>query len=464
MKIKFLFLLFLIIINNIYITFGFNNNYDQLNSFDQSSSESSSGTNSEGCYGVPNPHTVYTQKERLVASVSNGVLYQTGPNTNQLYILHLYGTPFEMGEAHGQLLKAQIQDLLPSFMEFAQVAVKQFIKSKFAERLPAFLIYIIETFGVNAALDYVSSATKPYTPQSFFDELKGISYGAEVDYTTLLRIHSFAELLKATCSIVGAWGDATLDGRLLQVRALDWGIENPLVNHPVLIVYHPETGNGGPFSILTWVSYVGALTGYSQRTGVCEKVWLTYNGTYTHDGIPFTLMLKEILQYDNNNIEALNRIYNTPKTCAIYVGVGSNESATVDIIEYSSSTVRVFDDETPFPGFDPSPPDHPIIKNIVYVDRHSQPSNDPCLANELISTYGSISAATLIDTVGKEETGDLHAAVYDFSENVIYVSIASTNIPFPFPNKTMPSPAYKNQFMKLDMNTLFNLPNPTNNK
>jgi hypothetical protein len=44
------------------------------------------------------------------------------------------------------------------------------------------------------------------------------------------------------CSIVGANGpavDSSLNGQLIQLRALDWGSDAPVSQHPLLAVYHP---------------------------------------------------------------------------------------------------------------------------------------------------------------------------------------------------------------------------------
>lgn len=73
----------------------------------------------------------------------------------------------------------------------------------------------------------------------------------------VLRTSLFPELIKAQCTIIGAWGPAlatsggvgkraaaardvcTGNGAgLLQVRALDFGLDGPFPDWPVLMVYH----------------------------------------------------------------------------------------------------------------------------------------------------------------------------------------------------------------------------------
>jgi len=42
-----------------------------------------------------------------------------------LNVLHLYGTPYQMGFAHGTLLKKQINELIPLVMEYIDEQVQQ---------------------------------------------------------------------------------------------------------------------------------------------------------------------------------------------------------------------------------------------------------------------------------------------------------------------------------------------------
>lgn len=69
--------------------------------------------------------------------------------------------------------------------------------------------------------------TKPYTPPHFYEELRGISDGAQIDYMELVRVQMLPELIQAACSMYGAWGPAIKNGTLLQLRALDWEVHGP---------------------------------------------------------------------------------------------------------------------------------------------------------------------------------------------------------------------------------------------
>lgn len=75
--------------------------------------------------------------------------------------------------------------------------------------LPQFLREIIAKYGSAAALEFTYFLTKGYTPSYFFEELQGFADGSGVDYMQVVRLHMFPELIKASCSMAGAWGPAT---------------------------------------------------------------------------------------------------------------------------------------------------------------------------------------------------------------------------------------------------------------
>ena len=97
--------------------------------------------------------------------------------------------------------------------------------------------------------------------QHFFDEIQGFADGAGVDPTTILHLNMIPELVKAACSMLGAWGPATAKSTagLLQLRALDWGLDSPLVQFHQLTIYHPSDGSRS-FVTMGWTGFVGAIT------------------------------------------------------------------------------------------------------------------------------------------------------------------------------------------------------------
>merc|ERR1711976_920788 len=133
-------------------------------------------------------------------------------------------------------------------------------------------------YGVPAVLDLNYEVVKPYVDDWFVQEMQGMADALGVPFMDIARVHMFPELIKASCTMVGAWGAATGDEKLVQLRAMDWNTNGPFNAVPTLLVYHPST-LGHDFSVLSWSGFIGAMTGYSSApVGVCEKVWLKFEG------------------------------------------------------------------------------------------------------------------------------------------------------------------------------------------
>jgi len=189
------------------------------------------------------------------------------------------------------------------------------------------------------------------------------------------------------------------------------------------------------------------MTGFSAAPlGVCEKVWLSYNGTQSRIGMPWTFVLQDILQYDVDKTSAINRIVNTPRTCSIFVGLGDYTN-TFDVVEYSYEEVIVYDQRN-FPVYQA----HPKFDGLVYVDKHMQPSHDPCLSQLLQKYYGFIAPEVILRYITSVfQTGNMHLAIYDFKLMQMYVSNAGIY------NATADyaQPAYARTFARLDLSAMF---------
>jgi hypothetical protein len=91
--------------------------------------------------------------------------------------------------------------------------------------------------------------------------------------------------------------------------------------------------------------------------------------------------------------------------------------------------------------------DHPQIDNVVY-----QGINKPCYSNLLKkhASLGQISAEkTISHIIPVSSTGDLHAVVYDLTDNFMYVSNGRPH------GEEGPEKACDRTFIKLDMTKIF---------
>ncbi|EGD75487.1 hypothetical protein PTSG_06561 [Salpingoeca rosetta] len=410
------------------------------------------GLSHAACPGSPNTLPIFDDEPKHVRSVENGKLFSIDHgNGKSMRILHVYGTPYQMGKAQGEIFTKEIYDMITAFSGYIDSQIEPYIKW-----LPKEIQEIILKDGPQAALQFEVDLTRKYIPQHFFDELKGIADGMNgtMSYDEILQFHLFPELIKASCSMFGAWGPALANtsDTLNQLRALDWGIDNPLINYSVVVVYHPNDGNGHAFASLTWTGFIGSITAYGGHTAVSEKVWLSYNETYARAGIPFHFLMRDIAQYDRTLSDALNRVYNNRRTCSIHLGVGSRHDQQFRAVEYGHEEVLVYDDLN-YPTYLPA---HPQMDGLVFINKHVQPSHDTCMGSLMQKHYGNLTAETTIRNVlGNTQSGDMHAAVYNFEKNHMYVSVAGPKVTSSGDVESTVTPAYARPWFKLDMTKLF---------
>jgi len=70
----------------------------------------------------------------------------------------------------------------------------------------------IAIVGIKKLLQLNYYITAPYTPRRWDDEMSGLADATGMDIWNFREINLVPELLKASCSILGAWGNATENG------------------------------------------------------------------------------------------------------------------------------------------------------------------------------------------------------------------------------------------------------------
>lgn len=270
------------------------------------------------------------------------------------------------------------------------------------------------------------------------------------------------ELTQGDCSMFGAWGAATADSKMISLRALDWDTDAPFKDYPAVIVYHPSD-NGHAFANVGFLAWIGSMTGQSSSRLSIHEIGVSFPdntnfGNETYEGIPFVYLLRDILQFDNSYSDTVNRITNANRTCDLILGVGDGNANTFRGFAYSASQLEVYDDKNLEPWNNTADTWHPRIPDIVYwgmdwlCPAYSRP-----LAHQLQSLYGNITPENTISNITSiVQTGDVHLAVYDLTEQLMYVSfMASTNSSVPEPQM-----AYDRQFTRLNLTDLFSAPAP----
>lgn len=371
----------------------------------------------------------------------------TGGDDNvHCYRLDLVGSIHDRGFAQGALMAKEI-------VEFVNVKLNEYYISMVMDielnldGLPDALqkmFQVIKTKGAlkapavfNEALEWVYNNEEKYMPQDLIDEMDAIGEGicsalgpnCDVEEMKMMvkRVNMLPELIRMACTAFGAWGPASATGKLVQVRALDFG-SGPFGNYTVLQVHRPTDARA--FASVSFPGMVGVVTGVSQDgVGLSEKVWMTYDkrslqpGSY--EGEPDVFVMRDVLEHSKNRVEAEAYLEAASRTWAIWLGVGDFESQVMDIVGYKQDSSIPYTDVTM-----PANTEMPYMENLVYVDKHPQPSHDGVngtLPTALGDFYGDMSVENARVVVQYHETGDAHIAMYDYGANRLLFSIGRIN-------------------------------------
>jgi len=405
---------------------------------------------------------IITDAPTFVASVENGTLYTLGSGPSMVSILHLWGSPYAMGYAHGSLMKDKTQGLIDSVWKYLEVQVIEAINGT-VKWIPQEVALWISEIGLDGALDATYEATKAFTGDYFWEEMQGLADASGADYLTIRRIHMIGELTKGACSMFGAWGAAVQNAgtNLLQLRALDWDVDGPFKNYPQVTIYHsnPALPGSQSFANVGFTGWIGSITGMSEhQTAICEIGVSFPDSTFGKDsrfGTPFTFLLRDIIQFDYTIDDAINRIANAERTCNLILGVGDGKLNEFRGIQYSGTIVRFFDDLNMQPL---NATWHPRLTNVVYYGMDWLcPGYNSVLHRQLQAYYGQINAQnTIQNIVPIVQTGDLHVAIYDLTNDNMYVSFARAD------GDTVGAQyAYDRSFYQLNMTSLFSIQPPT---
>jgi len=183
---------------------------------------------------------------------------------NSIPVIHLYGSPEEMGRQYGSILQKQLNALA-------------FISEKF--------------FPKKTLNSYFEKATKlkEQLPPETVAFITGMAENSGVDYLKLLALNTVP---KATCSVLAIWGDATNDGQLLMGRNADYNFKKINKALGLTVVKHPHHGYATVAS--SFLGLAGTFTGINEK-GVCYGNMLVYNGFEDEDkldGLPIQLAMQ----------------------------------------------------------------------------------------------------------------------------------------------------------------------------
>jgi hypothetical protein len=337
------------------------------------------------------------------------IVHTIGSDGNKITVIYLKGTPYEMGYLHGHHLKEQVQ-------QFYDNVLKAWARHG----------------AVPLVLDLAFQKMAPFIAAEYQEEMRGLAAGAEVPIEIVQRAHALPDVAEFNCTFFAAWGKATPDQQLYQIRALDFSTDTHIQEFPAIFVYEPE--NGHRFINIGWIGLTGVISGMSARQLAVSEIGENFGSTHeTLAGEPMPYVLRDVLQHCQTLEEAVVKIQHASRTSSFLYCVGDGKIPAANSFKTAFDFCEVFTPQTA--------PHANLLDDVVFFSMGVSGSWNQKIFNYLNPRYGRIDAETGKNLMHDLGTGNLHAVVYAPAQGKIWVANAA-------PDQT---PAYNREFVAFDL-------------
>ncbi len=307
-------------------------------------------------------------------------------------ILHLYGSPREMGKQYGVLLKQPLQDL------FALTGL--FIDDKYKKQVIA-----------------QAGKIEPNLPENFRQELKAIAETAEIPYMELVAVNVTPRLM---CSGLAVWGKNTASHEMIMGRNSDYPSFHLEEVLGLIVVYHPDKGL--PVVSINFLGMIGAFTGMNSK-GVSFGNMLVFNALWQHDqinfkGLPIQLLLRNTAHQSENTGNFISYLEKQKHLIPMNVMVADSSSAKVAELANGEALIRDGKGEN-------------FLAVSNYFSKENQYAIAPsckryeALVNAVKANPGKFNVDTMKQALNKAKMKDLNiqAVIFEPAKKLLYVSI-----------------------------------------
>ena len=248
---------------------------------------------------------------------------------NGTTVVHLSGTPYELGYQHGSLFAAEIQTTL-SQLEGALDELQGEIG--------------VPGTAVTYFLDLLYRNASPHIPDRYKRELEGLADGSGASLRKLRWAHVISVITERDCSSFAVFGPATAGGKMYHGRNFDWSMGLGLQEHTALFIYRPD--GQIPFASPGYIGMIGCLSGMN-----AERVAISQIGAVTTDkrldGIPLMFILRRILEECSNVDDAEALIRSARRTVGYNYVIADGKERQARAFETTANHCAVFTDDDP---------------------------------------------------------------------------------------------------------------------
>ncbi len=338
-----------------------------------------------------------------------GTIETVGSGSDTVTLVRVGGDRYQMGYWYGRLIADQISKAWEGLSNVAAVPEAAY----------------------DAAIDALWRA-EYFDTTAWELELRGVVDGCidaghpEVTYRTLLKMMVVPDISEYNCGLYALWGNATKEGKLYQLRNLDWSMDTGLQNYPLVTIYYPEDGE--KHALVGFAGLLGAAGGGINEHGLAvSEIMGHFCDTETLDGIPFPILLRDVLYHDSTLDAALARMSGATRTNQYHYCVADpNAPDPKGRLLFTSHTRFDQYGDVSVVGHPCESPDpfHTALDDVVYWKKHNGGGNEN-LYNAIAARYGAIGPEEAIEIAKADGVnGTLLSIVYGNSTGEFWVAFA----------------------------------------
>ncbi|MDM8005234.1 MAG: C45 family autoproteolytic acyltransferase/hydrolase [Phycisphaerae bacterium] len=311
-------------------------------------------------------------------------------------VLHLKGSPEEMGYQHGVLMREHIRQNVAFLLD-----------TKPDEEIEIGPLKLTRAM-IGGMLNGMFSDK---VPERFMKEMHALARGAGVPAPRITAANLIPELFH--CSGFALLKEATAEGQLLHGRVLDYGVSLRLQEHAVLIIQEPD--NHIPFVNVSYAGFIGSVTGMNfEQIGIGE---MGGRGEGKWQGIPMSFLVRMVLEQAKTLDEAIAVFEKNPRTCEYYYVISdarANEAVGMKAVPEKLELIR--------PGELHPLLTKPVQNTVIMSAGHRYEA----LSNLVAEGYGKFTQASAIRLMDAPVAmrDNLHDALMVPGQGIIWVANA----------------------------------------
>ena len=270
------------------------------------------------------PKYVKAASRVVVRTVGQGFLEVYASPLGEMPVVHVMGSPIDMGRQYGALVGDTIaKNVALTYELFEKLGVAPELKARI--------------------LDAAWRRLAPHTPERYIVEMEATVQGAQAagfqvtlaDMQRLTAVTNFdlykreewlrelladegraasqtlAGMARLSCTMFAVWGSRTQDGKMFALRNLDWNSQTGGDACRLITAYSPE--DRAPFVTMGYGGVIGALAGMNEY-GVSISEVGAFCASERLDGTPWVFMARRILEESYSLEDAVAIVRETKHT------------------------------------------------------------------------------------------------------------------------------------------------------